>query len=68
MVKDDVTGEMMSKNALKKLQKKRAADAKKAEKKAAAEAKAAAEGPKKKIVDGLGRGRRPVGAAPVLCQ
>ena len=38
----------MSKNALKKLQKKRAADAKKAEKKAAAEAKAAAEGPKKK--------------------
>ena len=48
MVKDDVTGEMMSKNALKKLQKKRAADAKKAEKKAAAEAKAAAEGPKKK--------------------
>ena len=34
MVKDDVTGEMMSKNALKKLQKKRAADAKKAEKKA----------------------------------
>jgi len=48
MVKDDVTGEMMSKNALKKLQKKRIADAKKAEKKAAADAKQAADGPKKK--------------------
>jgi lysyl-tRNA synthetase class 2 len=48
MVKDDVTGEMMSKNALKKLQKKREADKKKAAKAAEKEAKAAAEGPKKK--------------------
>eukprot|EP00629_Pelagomonadales_sp_RCC1024_P017070 CAMPEP_0119267656 /NCGR_PEP_ID=MMETSP1329-20130426/5716_1 /TAXON_ID=114041 /ORGANISM="Genus nov. species nov., Strain RCC1024" /LENGTH=599 /DNA_ID=CAMNT_0007267591 /DNA_START=175 /DNA_END=1971 /DNA_ORIENTATION=- len=48
LVKDEVTGEMMSKNALKKLNKKREADAKKAAKKEAAAAKAAAEPAKKK--------------------
>ena len=42
LVKDEVTGEMMSKNALKKLQKKREADKKKALKAAEKEAKAAA--------------------------
>jgi len=47
-VKDEVTGEMMSKTALKKLQKKREADAKKAAKKKEQEAKAAAAPAKKK--------------------